>query len=384
MGPLDLLSFILVWAAVGLFLWYLFTQIIPKNFLTIFGMGVLLALIFASFLFPTDDTIGTIWRVISFPLTPLGFVITTLALSFKQISFKDGFKNNGQWVAIALIVLFISSLPIFARLLVNQAEQSVQEAYNQQRGICQDVCPATIPESAPLSRIVGLVVMGEPMDFVYSPIELASRVEGSPNLTRAASLSPTLLSRLDSATRLYNEVVATGAPPPFVMLTMGPIKGGTEAQGEKQAILREVMAARGIPTGEGSLIITRDGMNARATVEAIQEELDERGIITGEDINQLDASRIALVAPGITMRRSALAFEDEEIEVVAWPTNLYGSAIDTEDELALLSDLVPSVEALRLTTAYWNEFLTSVYYFLRGWMPDVDLRWSEIVELVPQ
>lgn len=386
MEPLNLLSFILVWAAVGLFLWYLFNKLIPRSFLTIFGMGVLLTLIFASFLFPADETIGTLWRIISFPLKPLGAVITILALSFKQFSFKDGIKTNGQYVAIALAILLISSLPIFARLLVNQAEESVQEAYNQQRGICQNVCPVDIPDSAPLSRVVGLVIMGENMDIDDSPLELSGRVESSPNLSDAAELSPILLSRLDSAARLYDRILQAGASP-FVMLTTGPVTGDEEERAEERATLRAAMAERGFPTGEDTLIINSRGMNAHATMLEVQEELDARNLLPDDEetVEQFDeANRIALVAPGIAMRRSALAFEAGNLDVVAWPTNLYGTEIDTESELALLSDLVPSVVALQLTTAYWNEFLTTIYYFLRGWLPDVDLRWSQIVELVPQ
>ena len=380
---LNLLTLILVWAAVGLFLWYLFSKIIPTSFLAVFGMGILLTLIFASFAFPTDETIGTLWRIISFPLTPLGAVITILLLSFKQVSFKNGFKNNGQYVAIALAILFIASLPVFARLLVNRAEQSVQEAYDLQRGICADVCPADIPASAPLSRVVGLVVMGENMDVNYSPVDIASRVESSPNLSPAASLGPTLLSRLDSAARLYDRIRQTGTVP-FVMLTMGPITGDSDDRAQRRSDLQAVVAARGIPTGEGALIINENGMNAHETMDDVQEELEERGLLSPEGTRQIDANRIALVAPGIAMRRTALAFERGGLDVVAWPTNLYGTEIDTEDTLVLLTDLVPSVEALRLTTAYWNEVLTSIYYFLRGWLPGFDVRWSEIVELVPQ
>jgi uncharacterized SAM-binding protein YcdF (DUF218 family) len=313
----------------------------------------------------------------------LGFTITILAFSFKQISFKDGFKTNGQYVAIALAVLFISSLPIFARLLVNQAEGSVQEAYNLQRGICQEICPADIPASAPLSQVVAVVIMGQPMDVDYSPLELSSRVESTPNLAPTASLSPIFLSRLDSAARLYDRIRLSGAAP-IVFLTTGPVTGGSEERAEEEAVLRAALAARGIPADEGSLIITNEGMNARAAMVEVRDELEERGLRSDDELSQLASNRVALVAPGIAMRRSALAFEEGDLEVVAWPTNLYGAEIDFEDELALLSDLVPNVEALRLTTAYWNEFLTSVYYFLRGWLPDADLRWSEIVELVPQ
>jgi uncharacterized SAM-binding protein YcdF (DUF218 family) len=221
------------------------------------------------------------------------------------------------------------------------------------------------------------------MDIDYSPLELSSRVESTPNLAPTASLSPILLSRLDSAARLYDRIRLSGAAP-IVFLTAGPVTGDSEEQEEEEAVLRSALAARGVPSDGSSLIVTDGGMNARSAMVVVRDELDERGLLTDEEVGQLNSNRVALVTPGIAMRRSALAFEEGGLEVVAWPTNLYGSEIDFEDELALLSDLVPSVEALRLTTAYWNEFLTSVYYFLRGWLPNVDLRWSEIVELVPQ
>lgn len=382
MDPLNLLTLILVWAAVGLFLWFLFTRLIPKSFLTVFGMGVLLTLIFASFVFPADETVSTIWRIISFPLTPLGAVITILALSFKQVSFKEGFKTNGQFVAIALAILFISSLPIFARLLVNRAEQSVQQAYLAQQGICQDICPATIPDSASLSQVVGLVVMGENMDVINSPSELTSRIERASETDPLSDLSPVLVSRLNSAATLYQRIRNSGAAP-FVMVTAGPVTGNSEQRDAKRQAIRQVLAANGVPT-DATLIINDNGMSARSTLRDVVEVLEDRGIIQDGQTEQLGDRRIVIVAPALAMRRAALTFENEDIDVVAWPTNFYGTEISTDNTLVFLSDLIPNVEALRLTSAYWNEFLTSVYYFLRGWLPNVDLRWSEIVELVPQ
>lgn len=382
MDPLNLLTLILVWAAVGLFLWYLFTKIIPKNFLTLFGMGILLTLIFASFLFPTDETVGTIWRILSFPLTPLGAVITILALSFKQVSFKEGFKNNGQYVAIALAILFISSLPIFARLLVNRAEDAVRQAYELQQGICQDVCPADIPSSAPLSQVAGIVVLGENMDILNSPFEPYSQPERGAEGNPYVDLSPTLLTRLNSASRLYQRVRDNGAAP-FVLVTMGPVYGGSEERTQKEQLIRQILAANGVPSDE-TLVINNNGLNARATMADVREILEDRGQLDGDDTLQINSNRVVLVAPALAMRRAALTFEQGDLQVVAWPTNFYGSAISTEDTLVFLSDLIPSVEALRLTTAYWNEFLTTIYYFLRGWLPKISVRWSEIVELVPE
>ncbi|MEL6764081.1 MAG: hypothetical protein AAFO87_10530, partial [Cyanobacteria bacterium J06607_6] len=65
---LNLLTRILVWAAFGLLIWYFINKIIPKNFLTVFGGAIILALIFLSFAFTGDPTISAIRRIISFPL----------------------------------------------------------------------------------------------------------------------------------------------------------------------------------------------------------------------------------------------------------------------------------------------------------------------------
>jgi uncharacterized SAM-binding protein YcdF (DUF218 family) len=379
MDPLNLLTLVLVWAAVGLFLWYLFNKIIPKSFMTVFGMGILLALIFASFAFPTDETIGTIWHIISFPLTPLGAAITILALSFKQMSFKDGFKNNGQYVAIALAILVIASMPILANLLVYRAERAVQDAYDLQQGICQDICPATIPDTAPLGAIDSLVIMGDNIDNPNSPLELRSRSERTDVDQPSSDLSPILVGQLNSAAQLYQRIRASGANP-FIVVTAGPIAGSDEEQQEKRRAIRQVLEGNGVPIDDGTLFLEDYGLRARSTMLKVRDILEEKGLL-GDDVTR----RIVLVAPALTMRRAALTFEkDDALEVVAWPTNFYGRNVSTEDLLVLLSDLIPNVEALWLTSAYWNEFLTTVYYFLRGWLPHVDVRWSEIVELVPR
>jgi len=88
-----------------------------------------------------------------------------------------------------------------------------------------------------------------------------------------------------------------------------------------------------------------------------------------------------LVAPALTMRRAALAFEGDGVQVVAAPTELYSSPNpEDRDTLARLADLVPSVNALVLTTRYWGELLSSIYYYLRGWLPPFTMQWNQVVE----
>ncbi|NER78174.1 MAG: YdcF family protein [Leptolyngbya sp. SIO1D8] len=368
---LDLLSLILVWAAVGLIIWFVLLKFIPRAFLTWFGGAIILTLIVWSFIEPNDDTIGTIWKVLSLPFTPLGFSLALLLFSFKGFPFKEGFKvANGRYVAVAFSILLFCSIPLFARTIVNQAEQAVREAYEAQQGICQEICPVDIPTDVPLSRVVAMVVMGENMDTVTLPDEFPSRVDSR------IQIDPILFAQMSSSGSLYTRLVQSGSSPE-VYVTSGPVIGNDEEEAQKEEILRQWLIGSGIP--RDVIQIDDTGMDIHETVEQVKEFLE------GRDLLQ-PTNRVAVVAPALTMRRAALTFENEDIEVVAWPTNLYGASEPTNDDdtLARLSDLVPSAEALRLTSRYWNEVLTSFYYFLRGWLPGFDVRWNKIVEIVPQ
>lgn len=366
---LELLTRILVWAAMGLFIWYVLLKFIPRSFLTWFGGAIILTLFVLSFIDPNDETIGSIWKIISLPLTPLGATIGLLILALAEKKIK------GRYVGVALAILIVTSVPLFARTIVNQAEQAVREAYLVQQGICEDVCPTGIPTTIPLSQVSVEVVLGENMDVVTPVEDFPSRVD------REVALDPVLVTRLDSAARLYNRLRANGSTP-FVYVTAGPIYGDAEEEAAKEEELRQVLINGGVP--REVIFIGDAGLDIHRAMRNVREFLEERGTLEDEATPQRNSQRVALVAPALSMRRAALTFEKGGLQVIAWPTNLYGSSSATGDTLARLSDLFPSVEALRLTTRYWNEVLTSFYYFLRGWLPSFNVRWNEIVELVPE
>jgi uncharacterized SAM-binding protein YcdF (DUF218 family) len=373
---LTLLTRILVWAAVGWFVWFVLLKFIPRNFLTWFGGAIILALVVLSFIDPNDETIGSIWKIISLPLTPLGASIGLLMTALKDFTFKDGFKKiNGRYVAAALTILIVCSVPLFARTIVNQAENAVEEAYRAQQGICEDVCPVEIPTEVPLSQVSAMVVMGDNIDVVVPPEDFPSRVD------RGISLNPMLLARLSSAATLYQQLRQNGSSP-FVILTAGTALGNDEERAINNQVLQNILVNSGIPLEV--IRIERTGMDVYRTLRETRNFLEAQGILGDPQAPQRQSSRIALVAPALTMRRAALTFEEAGLQVIAWPTNLYGGSMPTGDTLARLSDLVPSAEALRLTTLYCNEILTSFYYFLRGWLPGFNVRWNEIVELVPE
>jgi uncharacterized SAM-binding protein YcdF (DUF218 family) len=280
-------------------------------------------------------------------------------------------------VIAALAILVVSSVPLFARTLVGQAENAVRAAYAAQRGVCEDVCPVDVPETAPLNRVVVMVVMGENMDVISPTDNLPSQIDAV-----SGDLDPSLNTRLISAAGLYDTLRRNGSDP-FVLVTAGPAYGSAEDKANKEQVLRQILTSNGVPAA-AIASISDAGMDVYRTVREVRQFMEDRQLLTPDGRSRREANRVAIVAPALTMRRTALAFERRELDAVAWPTDLYGSSsIRTSDTLALLSNLVPSVEALRLTTRYWNELLTSLYYFLRGWLPGFNVTWSQVVEIVP-
>lgn len=365
---LVLLTRILIWAAVGLLIYWVLLKFIPRNFLTWFGGAIILALIVLSFISPDDQTIGGIWQVISLPLTPLGASVILLMISLSQ-----GMKKvNGRYVTIALLILLLSSIPLIARTLVGQAEQSVERAYQAQQALCRDLCPAVDP--VPLGLVSSIVVIGENVDAYNRPNALSRQVDSGNNL------DPVLVSRLNSAAGLYNDLSARGISP-FVVVTAGPRSSTSEEQQRWQQVIQQRLVNNGVPIS--NIVITDSGTSVRQAAEDQIDFLQERGQLSPADTPAREARRVVLVAPALTMRRAALTFEQAGLQAVAWPTDLYGSTGPADgDTLARLADLVPSVEALRLTTRYWEELLTSIYYFLRGWLPGFNVQWEQVVETI--
>ena len=154
---LVLLTRVLLWASVGLLIWYILTRVIPKKYLTWFGGVILLLLLLAAFVEPDDGTVSVIWRILSFPLTPLGAAIVLLGSAV-----SEGVKKpKGNPVAIALAILLISSIPISAQWLVSDAERSVRTAYQDRAELCGDVCPVGIPGQGNLGDAAAIVVLGD-------------------------------------------------------------------------------------------------------------------------------------------------------------------------------------------------------------------------------
>ncbi|MGB3296285.1 MAG: YdcF family protein [Phormidesmis sp.] len=366
---LALLTRVLLWASVGVFLWYILARIIPKKYLAWFGGAILLLLIAVSFLEPINSTAGVIWQIISFPLSPLGGTIVLLGAAL-----SEGTKSaKGTLVAIALSILLISSIPLFAQLLVSDAERSVRNAFVERSALCEGVCRIDEVPGGRLSEATAIVVLGDSSD-----IDQATQI--STETGTDISLNTALAPRLIYAADLYRQVIEARGAAPIVFVTAGA--GGDDS--DQRETIRRILSANGVDTS--NVQIENTGLDIRTTSSRVESLLQDRQIIANRDVRRdegtQDDPRIIVVAPAILMSRAALTFERRDLQVIARPTDFYTTPFSTGgDLLEQLPILLPSVDALQLTTRYWNELLTSLYYFLRGWLPNFNFGWDSSIEI---
>ena len=368
---LVLLTRILLWASVGLLLWYVLTKIIDQKYLTWLGGVILVLLLIASFAAPDDGTIQVIWRILSFPLTPLG-----AAIVFLGAALSDGVKKiKGTPAAIALGILIFFSIPLSSQWLVSDAEQAVRTAYQSRAEVCGEVCqPGEILEQGDLGRAAAIVVFGDSND-----IDKALSVSNTTN-PDAVSLNTSLAPRLVSASNLYQQARARGAFP-YVIVTAGT----GDADSAQQGIIRSILSINGVAPAD--IRVENTGFNIRDAGEDVEKLLVDQEIIAAADARRepgatRDDPRVVIVAPAIVMSRAALSFEKMNLQVVAKPTDFYTAQFETGGSLLRrVPDLLPSVDALQITTRYWNELLTSLYYFLRGWLPNFNFGWNSTIEV---
>lgn len=336
-----LLTRVLLWVLIGIILWYIFIRFIPKVYLTWLGGLLLFTFVVLAFLDPTDRVVGIAWSILSLPLKPLGLAIVLLAGALSQ-----GVKKvTGNQVAAALLVLIVFSLPVTAYWMTSQMQVSNVET-SQALG---DLSPT--PDT-----VRAIVVLGEGV----APTDPSYRTRGQFGNVEEG-IDTALASRLLYAGRLYQEQVGQGNTP-WVIVSAVPQPVLTTQNGNEEQAIRQVLTNQsGVPRDR--IVIDADSINARGSAREVDDLLQERGFRKSED-------RIILVAPAVGVRRAASTFAQLGFGVVLRPTDLFGFQTPGNINSIRLADLVPSVDALAVTTRVVEEYLTLIYYFLRGWLID--------------
>ncbi len=333
----ELITQIIILAAIYFLVRFVLLSFIERKYLTWFGGIVLVLLMVLAFLEPTNRTVGLLWGILSFPLRPLGLVLILLGYAVRK-----GYKQvAGPQIMAALLILLVCSLPVTAYLLTAQSEQKpLLETRGQ-----QDVTAAR--------GVQGIVVLGDG----GSPTDPTYRIRSQIN-TGEDGISVGQRSRLLYASQLYASQQARGNEP-LVIVSIGPKPLEQDGISETSSIT-ELLTSNGVP--QDRIRIDLEGVDPRTSAIVSQ-----RLLASDDAANRVP---IMVVAPAINIRRVSSSFAKLNFEVIARPTDFYVFQLQGGVRLAAASDLIPNAEALVITTRVVDEYLATVYYFLRGWLVD--------------
>lgn len=114
-----LLSRVLLWLLIGTVIYSLFQRFYPSG--TFVGRLILAIVLFVlalSFINPNEPAVASLWRVISFPLKPLGASVLLMMLAAQKIKGGGIEQPGGYLVGWSLTILLLASTPAIAYFLV--------------------------------------------------------------------------------------------------------------------------------------------------------------------------------------------------------------------------------------------------------------------------
>ncbi len=281
-------------------------------------------LLILAFYAPDSPVGAAVFRFLAFAFKPLGFSILLLLYATTLIK-NGGICNPAPTLIItALIVLIITSAPVFAVWAAQEAEEDAIEVVSTS-ACCDETADAIV-----------LLGQGTTQPIIPDRIQV--------QLTKTAE-------RIIYASQLYKKGLA-----PYVIVSAGPRIGEDINTVEAQDI-RRVLVLLGVP--RAAIIIEPNSSTVHESAVETVGILDERGL----------EPRVILVTSAIQIRRASLTFTDLGMRVIPAPTD-FNTVNPYEDASYrfVLADFLPNTEALLLTTEVWEEYLALFYYFLRGWL----------------
>ncbi len=380
-----LLTQVLLWILVGLAARFVLLKALPKAFLG--GLVLLLLVAVTAMTFfngsPSGGLLGDLWQIISVVLNPYGLILVLLCVVWRDV--ESGGKFNKILLRIGVASLLVFSLPLVANFLAQRTEMEAVQIMQPN--------VATLPAGA--RRVI--VLLGQNT----TRLKLSPRVESAPPVKKVdrsglfpppeaisegrlgllAGLPVQLTergNRILGAAQAFNSERGNN---PLLIVSAGPRLERME-KGEKKEdisetadIIKLLQTQFGIPGT--SMIADHNSRSMIETAQNVRKILEDRNISYG--------NQIMVVTSAIETSRAALTFGKElapsgqGITIISRPTDFYTippkATLETQakgkdliERNFMVSDLLPNVDALQLSTKVLNEALTSLYYFLRGWI----------------
>ena len=134
-----LLSRVLLWLLIGTIVYSLFQRFYPTGtFVGRLVLVIVLVVLALSFVNPNEPAVASLWRLISFPLKPLGASVLMLIFAAQKIKGGGIDKPGGYLVGWALTILLLSSTPAIAYFLVRAPVAMVGDPTLASRDIVQN------------------------------------------------------------------------------------------------------------------------------------------------------------------------------------------------------------------------------------------------------
>lgn len=381
-----LLTQVLLWVLVGLAARFVLFKALPRVFLGGLVIALLVAVTALTFFKGAPETglLGDVWQILSVILNPFGLVIILLCVVWRDV--ESGGKFNKLVLRIGVASLLIFSLPIVSNFLAQRTEMEAVQIMQQapplngaraQRVIVlmgQNTTRLTLrprTEAAPAEKKVdrnGILPPPEPISeskfsmLTNLPLQLTEQGD-----------------RILEAAQLFNSERGNN---PVLIISAGRRTDRMEKKGEKKENISEaadlsklLQSQFGIP---GTAIIQDD--DSRTVIEAAQ---NVRKILETRNIRY--DNQIMVVTSAIEASRTALTFareiapDGQGVTIISRPTDFYtippaaslanrAKNADLIERNFMVSDLMPNVDSLQLSTKVISEAMTSLYYFLRGWI----------------
>jgi hypothetical protein len=386
-----LLTQVLLWILVALAAKFILLKALPKAYL---GTLVLVLLVVVTALTfrsgtPQAGLLGEIWQLIAVIFNPLAIVFILLGVAWRDSRSKKGLTDISKWfVPGCLTVLLFMSTPLTANYLLRQSESEALRLAGTtapplttgQRVIVLMGQDTTRLQVRP--RIEPTPAMPPPQKFGDTPILLRPAPPLQETTFTMLSQQAQLTEsgdRLLYAARLFREETGNS---PLLVITAGQYPGRTRKENEEvvnvsatRDIARIMNEQFGIPLDR--MLEDSDSPTVQISATKVRELLEARKINYG--------GQLMVVTSALEASRTSLTFQNEflangvPISVISRPTDFYmlpakeaiaarAQGKDIIEKPLGLRDLLPSVDSLDMTTRLFNETLTSMYYFLRGWV----------------
>jgi hypothetical protein len=382
-----LLTQILLWILVGLAARFVILKALPKAFLG--GLVLALLVVVTALTFfsgvPQPGLLGDLWQLIAVLFNPLGLILVFLCVVWSDAESKKGLNLTSKLLLrIGVISLLVMSIPLFANFAMQRSElEAIAISRPEVPGLNaggQRVVVLMAKDTTrlglhPPSKIKEGPIKAPDRNAIIQPAEPIS----SGNISMLAD-QVQLTESGDRILQAANVFRKLGANYLVVSANQYPGRGkkdgetwdGVSEATEVKKILRDRF---GIP--DGAILVDAEGSTVQSSAANVRRILEKANINPG--------GQLTVVTSALQASRTALTFKREfdpvsqNFAIISRPTDFYtippkdalesrlqGSDL-VERNLGVI-DLIPTTESLDKSSKVMTEALTSLYYFLRGWI----------------